>query len=101
MYTTAELPKEEDKVQKDLSYGELQQSLIDTYRDGHFKTIEYTEKLLDQYKKQLVRAKSVKDQKKYQGKIREVEKELQTLKNKTRKVLKDIELLQMDLDSLK
>jgi hypothetical protein len=97
----AALRKDENKVDRDLSYGELQQSLIDTYREGHFKTIEYTEKLLEQYKRQLERVKSAKDKKKYQSMIAGVEKELQTLRNKTRKVLKDIELLQNDLDSLK
>ena len=95
------MPKNEDIINKDLNYGELQQSLIDTYRDGHFKTIEYAEKLLAQYKRQLVQAKNNKDKKKYQRMIGGVEKELQNLRNKTKKVLQDIELLQKDLDSLK
>lgn len=54
----AALRKDENKVDRDLSYGELQQLLIDTYREGHFKTIEYTEKLLEQYKSKKDKSKN-------------------------------------------
>lgn len=40
------LPQEEKIEDKDLTYGEFQQLLIDTNHSGLFKTIEYTEKLL-------------------------------------------------------
>ena len=71
-----ELPKRESEEDRELSYGELQQSLIDTYRDGHFKTIEYAEKLLEQYKRQLARAENTKGQEKIPKNGSQTEKEL-------------------------
>jgi hypothetical protein len=84
------LSKGETKENRELSYGHLQQSLIDTYRDGHFKTIEYAENLLGQYERQCKRAKNTKDKKKYQRMIVGAEAELQNLRYKTKKVLEDI-----------
>lgn len=92
---------QEKKDEKDLTYGELQQLLIDTYRDGHFKTIQYTEKLLQEYKRQFAQVKDAKLKKKYKARINGVENELQALRIKTKKVLRDVQLLQKNLDSLK
>jgi hypothetical protein len=80
---------------------EFQQLLIDTYRDGHFKTIQYTEKLLQEYKRQFAQVKDAKLKKKYKAKINGVENELRALRIKTQKVLRDVQLLQKSLDSLK
>jgi hypothetical protein len=79
------MSKGETEENRELSYGDLQQSLINTYRDGHLKTIEYAENLLGQYKRQLKRAENIKDKKKYQRMIVGVEEELQNLRNKTKK----------------
>jgi hypothetical protein len=64
------LTKDGRDKDEDLTYGELQQSLIDTYHDGHFKTIYYTDKLLKKYQKEFDELENPKLKKKYQTMIR-------------------------------
>ena len=88
------------KLDKEWTYGERQQWLINTYHDGHFKSIQNMERLLKECLKQFEQVKDPKLQKSYQSLIRGVKRDLLALRNNTEEVLKNTELMKEGLDSL-
>ncbi len=89
------------KEVKEFTYGERQQFLIDTYHNGHFRSIENMERLLKECLKQFEEVEEPKLKNSYQSLIKGVEGDLLALRNKTEEVLKNKELMQKGLDSLR
>jgi len=88
------------KIDKKWTYGERQQWLIDTYHNGHFKSIQNMERLLKECLKQFEQVKDPKLQKSYQSLIKGVERDLLALRNNTDEVLKNTALMKEGIDSL-
>ncbi len=93
--------REKVKEFKGWTYGERQQFLIDTYHNGHFRSIENMERLLKECLKQFEEVEEPKLKNSYQSLIKGVEGDLLALRNKTEEVLKNKELMQKGLDSLR
>lgn len=89
------------KVDEERTLVELQQLFIDKYRNGHFESIQSLEKVLEECQKLLKESDKPGDQNRFENLIKETEKALLILRNKTPEILREADLKQIQLDSQK
>ena len=97
------MPSTRKKVKEDeeRTLVELRQLFIDKYRNGHFDSIQSLEKVLEECQKLLKESDKPGDQNRFENLIKETEKALLILRNKTPEILREADLKQKQLDSQK
>jgi uncharacterized membrane protein len=93
--------KKKVKEDEEQLHNELRQVFIDTYRTGHFDSIQSLKKVIKECQKLLKEAEKPTEKKRLQKLIKRTDKELLKLKDRTSQVLKNYNRMQRQLDSIR
>ena len=97
--TTAGEDQIKDNMEDEQTFRNVRQWLIKRISDSHFEVIKKMENLVEELKKEADNEKRPTYRKNLENRIRRTEIDILNLKQKTPEVLKQIDVMQRELDS--